>query len=171
MQSHVSTRRGVADVLFDAFYSGAIGGSIVALFFLFVDLVRAEPLFTPSLMGSVLFGGVDAAQVRGVDLGMVALYSIVHFASFGVLGTLVALAVHEVELHSKHPAVVLGVLFLIFEGAFGLAAALVMPGAITQIGAVHVAIANLLAAAGMGLFFMTSHQPAVWRRIRGSVRI
>jgi hypothetical protein len=166
-----TNRRGTADIVYDAFYSGAIGGSIVALFFLFVDLIRAEPLFTPSLMGSVLFGGAEAAAVRGVDLGMVALYSIFHFASFAILGTLASLAVHEVELHSKHPALVLALLFLIFEGAFGLVAALAMPGAIAQIGTIYVAVANLLAAAGMAIFFMTSHQPRAWRRIRGSVRI
>jgi len=102
---------------------------------------------------------------------MVALYSIFHFACFIVLGALAALAVHQAELRTRHPAIVLAVLFVLFEGAFALTAATLMPGAIEQVGAIPVAIANLLAAAGMGLFFVTSHQPAIWRRIRGSVRI
>ena len=161
--------RTAADLVFDSFYSGAIGGSVVALFFLVVDTIRAEPLFTPSLMGSVLFRGADAATVSGVDLGMVASYSIVHFLSFGALGTLASLAVHEVALRARHPALVLLILFLIFEGAFALATGLFAPGAMARVGAGWVAAANLLAASGMGLFFLTSHEPAVWRRVRAAV--
>lgn len=171
MESRYAVRHGMADFVYDAFYSGAIGGSVVALFFLLVDSVRVAPLYTPSLMGAVLFGGVDAATARGVDLGMVALYSIFHFASFIALGALATLAVHQAELRSKHPAIVLGVLFVLFEGAFVLTATRLMPGAIAQIGTLPVAIANLLAAGGMGLFFLTSHQPPIWRRIRGSIGI
>jgi hypothetical protein len=164
-------RHGPADVVFDAFYSGAIGGSAVAIFFLLVDLARAEPLFTPSLMGSVLFGGADAESVTGVHLDAVALYTGVHFVCFGVLGALASIVVHEVELHAKHPAILLGVLFVLFESSFALFAAAVMPGVMTRIGIVYVAAANLLAAVGMGIFFMLTHQPAVWQRIKQSVRV
>ena len=44
-----------ADILYDGLHSGAIGGSAVALFFFAVDAFRGEPLFSPSLMGGVLF--------------------------------------------------------------------------------------------------------------------
>jgi hypothetical protein len=165
------TRRSAADVLYDAFFSGAIGGSLVAIFFLFIDLARAEPLFTPSLMGSVLFAGADAARVSGVHLDMVALYTGFHFASFGALGLLASLVVHEVELHSKHPALLLGVLFVLFESAIALVAGAFMPGTMARVGVVYVAAANLLAAGGMGLFFMTAHQPAVWQRIKQAAQV
>lgn len=164
-------QRSTADLIYDAFFSGAIGGSVVALFFLFVDLARAEPLFTPSLMGSVLFTEVEATAVIGVHLNMVALYTGIHFISFGALGILASLVVYEVELHSKHPAVMLGVLFVLFESAFALVAAVLMPGVITRVGFAYVAAANLLAAGGMGIFFMVSHQPALWQRIKQAAHV
>ena len=47
-----------------------------------------------------------------------------------------------------------------------LVAAVLMPGVISRVGFVYVAAANLLAAGGMGIFFMVSHQPALWQRIK-----
>jgi len=167
-----TSQRTWADLVYDAFYSGAIGGSVVALFFLIVDAIRLEPLYTPSLMGSVLFGGADPATVMGVDLGMVAAYTVVHFVGFAALGILASLVVHEVELHARHhPAMALAVLFLMFEGSFALLAEIFMPGVIVRVGAAYVALANLLAAAGMGVFFLASHEPRAWRHIKDAVRI
>lgn len=169
--STTRTRHTWADVIFDAFYSGAIGGSIVALFFLIVDLVRAEPLFTPTLMGSVLFTGAKASAVTGVNVGLVAAYTVVHLLAFGALGALAALTVHAVELRSAHPALILALLFLIVEGAFALGAGIFMPGVIARVGAVWIAIANLLAAVGMAVFFVVSHEPLAWRHLKETVRI
>ena len=159
------TTHDAGEMLYDAFYSGAIGGCIVALFFLLVDLTVREPLFTPSLMGSVLFAGVPAESVTGVDMSMVAAFTLVHFASFGALGLLAAFTVHEVELHSKHPVLMLGLLFALFEAAFALGSGLFMPGVTERVGVLTIAVANLLAASGMGLFFLGSHQPRAWRRL------
>jgi hypothetical protein len=39
-----------------------------------------------------------AEGVMGVRLDMVAAYTVVHFATFGVLGALISLVVHEVEI-------------------------------------------------------------------------
>lgn len=155
-----------ADLIYDSFYSGAIGGSIVALFFLLVDAAGGRPLYTPSLMGSVLFGGVDAAQVTGVRLDMVAYYTIVHFAVFGLVGTLIAVLVHEVEIHARHPAEVLVLLFLVLEGGFVAGTTLAMPGVMAQLGAFRVITANLLAAGGIAIFLIRSHRPELWQRIR-----
>lgn len=166
--THREEARPPGELLYDAFYSGAIGGSIVALFFLFVDAFGAGPLFTPSLMGSVLFGGVPAASVTAVDMPMAAAYTVVHFASFAVLGLAASFIVHEVELHSKDPFVILALLFILFEAAFASATAVFMPGIMERIGALHVAAANLLSAAGMGLFFLSAHRPGTWRFMRRS---
>jgi hypothetical protein len=154
------------ELVFDAFYSGAIGGSMVALFFLFVDFVRFEPLFTPSLMGQVLFGGADAEFTMGVEMPMVAAYTVAHFVSFIALGGLASFVVHEVELHSKHPLFVLGGLFILFEATFAIATGLLMPGVVVRIGPIYIGAANGLAAAGMGTFFLVSHRPGLIDRLR-----
>ena len=154
------------DFAYDAAYSGAIGGSIVALFFLAVDGIMGRPLFTPSLMGSVLFAGTEAAEVTEVSLRMVGLYSIVHFVSFGLLGSLVAFAMREVELHAKNPfSVILG-LFVFFEWAFFITTLVAMPGVMSVLGIAPVALANLLAAGGIALFLTTQHHPETWRQVK-----
>ena len=166
-----SLKHNLADFLFDSFYAGGIAGSVVALFFLAADVVDGQSLFTPSLMGSVLFLGVAAEDVTDVHLGAVAYFSIVHFAAFGVVGTLVTWLVHEVELHSRHPAAVLVVLFAILEAVFLLVGSLAMPGIITKLGIVRVGIANLLAATLMAFFFVVSHREDAWERIKQAARL
>ena len=61
-----------SDLIRDALASGVFGGSVVALFFLVVDLMDGRPFFTPSLIGSVMFYGVSAEDVANVRLGAVA---------------------------------------------------------------------------------------------------
>jgi hypothetical protein len=156
------------DLIYDAFYSGAIGGSMVALFFLVVDLLNGQPLFTPSLMGSVLFEGASAASVAEVRLDMVAWYSVVHFAAFGALGLGIALLVREVELHARHPALLFLLTFLIFQVGFLAAAWWLLPGVVTRLGAAVIAVANLLAAGAMALFLLASHRPGLWERLKHS---
>jgi hypothetical protein len=149
--------RTTEDFLFDSFYSGAIGGSVLALFFLIIDLLDGQPLFTPSLIGTVLFSDVPAESVSGVRLDMVAYFTLIHFVAFGLLGVGFAFLFHEVELHSRHPVEVLLLFLLIFEGASMMVALALVPGVTSQLGAFRVFLANLFAATSMGLFLMASH--------------
>ncbi len=164
-------KHNLADFLFDSFYAGGIGGSAVAIFFLAADVMDGQSLFTPSLMGSVLFLGVAAEEVTKVHLGAVAYFSIVHFAACAVVGTLVTWLVHEVELHSRHPVAVLIVLFAIIEAVFLLAASLAMPGVIAKLGIIRVGVANLLAAGSMSCFFVISHREDAWEKIKQATRL
>ena len=156
------------EFIYETFYGAAIGGSIVALLFLLVDAVRGEPLFTPSLMGSVLFRDVAAADVVGVDMGAAALYTAIHFASFLGLGAVVAFAVREAELHSRHPILVMLGVFVLLEGGFILAATTLLPGVLEVVGVGRVGVANALAAFGMGLFITYEHRPSLVRGRSGA---
>jgi hypothetical protein len=158
-----------ADFVYEAFYSGAIGGSVVALFFLVVDSIQGEPFFTPSLMGQVLFEGSPAGEIVDLRLDMVALYSAVHFATFGLLGCAVALAVREVELHARNPVGVLLGLFVIVEWAFFVTAWVFLPGVMAVLGPFRVALANLLAASGIVLFLTVQHRPEAWGSFKKAV--
>ena len=51
-QSPGRSRIGLAEVLGDGVAAGLIGASAVGLWFLIVDVVLREPLFTPSLVAS-----------------------------------------------------------------------------------------------------------------------
>ena len=104
------------EFLFESLYVGVLGGSAVALFFLVADLFDGRPFFTPSLIGSVLFGGVAAEDVAKVHLDAVAYFSIVHIAAFTGLGAAICFLVREVELRSRNPVLVLLVLFAVHRG-------------------------------------------------------
>ena len=94
-----------------------------------------------------MFHGATAQELVTVQLGSVFYVSLVHMAAFTVIGGAMSLLVHEVELHSKHPIMVLGVLFVVVEGALFVGAPLAMPSVIEALGMVQVTAANLLAAA------------------------
>ena len=153
------------DLLYDAFYSAAIGGSVLGLFFLLVDTVAGQPFFTPSLMGSVLFLGVAPEAVTEVRLDLVAYVTMIHMGAFGVLGIAFSILVYEVELHSHHPARVMALLFLVIEGGFLISANIFMPGVISVIGFGRILVANVLTATAMALFMLKSHNPKAWDRL------
>ena len=167
-----ATTHNVGDLAYDAIYVGGIGGGLVAMFFLVYDvLTRGEALFTPSLMGSVLFDGVPADAVHTVSMMAVAKYSIVHFVVFGLLGLGISILTHQAEMRARHPMLVGGIVFIILEAGFWSAASLVIPGVIQRLGALPIAIANLLAAVGIGAFLVFAHRPDVWLRVRRAIKL
>ncbi len=170
-EARPSSSHETADFIFDSFYAGAIGGSTVALFFLFVDIMHGQPLFTPSLMGSVLITGAAASSVTEVHLDMVAYYTMVHFLIFGALGALVSVVVQKVEERAHRPGLVLLGIFGLFELSFIAFAAFVMPGVIERVGALPVLLANLMAAGSMAGFLFVTHRPAAWQRLKHSLHL
>lgn len=164
-------KRTTADLTYQSLYSAAIGGSIVALFFLVVDAWNGQPLFTPSVMGGVLFGGVAAESVTEARLDWVAYATIVHFIGFSLLGVGVTLLAHWAELRARHPATVLFTVFLLIEWLFLVGGFLILPGVLQVLGPWHVAAANLLAAAGIAAFLWASHHPEEWERFKQTSRL
>jgi len=172
MDSTRGTTHTLGDYAYDAIYVGGIGGGLVALFFLVLDVVtRGEPLFTPSLMGSVLFDRAAPETIQTVSMMAVAKYTAVHFAAFGMLGAGISYITHQAEIRSRHPALVIGGVFLILEAAFWLAASLAIPGVLSRLGPLPVAAANLLAATGIALFLAFTHRPDVWLRVRRALHL
>ena len=150
----------VADYLYDAIFVAGIGGGLIAVFFLAFDaLVFHQVFLTPTLLGKVLFERVAPASVQSVDMMAVARFSVVHFAVFGVLGLCISFIVHQAEIHSRHPLLVIGLVFAVFEVVFWLSMSLALPGVISRLGHLPVAIANLIAAAGVAVFFIVAHRP------------
>lgn len=137
------------DLAYGAFYGGALGGTIVAFFFLIVDAIQGQTLYTPSMLGTALF---EDTIVPGVRLDMVALYSIVHFAVFFALGGL-ASWLHLSWEPLRDRGVVLGLmLFALLTGALFLADWLFLDGVAAALGVFEVLVANALTAAAMAAF-------------------
>lgn len=148
-----------ADLAYDSFYSAAIGGSVVALFFLALDSLRGDPLFTPSLLGSVIVGGMDAEAVSTVRLDMVAYYSILHFGVFALLGFGLSILLDRLDVAARKASVSALVCGLVVEvvGTAGLL--LVAPAAVDRIGLGWVVLANALTGVAMGVFLARAHEP------------
>lgn len=145
------------DLLYDAFYGAAIGGSVIALFFLVVDSLGGRPLFTPSILGQALFTGADPSAADTIRLDMVAYFSAVHFASFLVLGGIVSYLCRMMGVAKTNFPVVTGVIFVMLGVAFFGADLLVLGGAAGVLGVPVVLAANLVTAIAMGLFLRRAH--------------
>lgn len=148
----------LADFLYDAFYGGAIGGSTVALVFAVVDAIAHEPLYTPSLLGSVLFLGIEPSAVTEVRMDMVALFTVVHLVTFGVLGVVLSAMVQRMHELALHPGLVALFVFLFLETGFLGADRVLMQGVVAEIGLVWISLANLLTGVAMGVFLLNAHR-------------
>lgn len=140
----------LGDTLYETFYSGAVGGTVIAAFFLLRDLVAGQPLFTPSLLGSVLFLDSPAGPEVPVRMGAVAYMTLVHLLAFGALGLVASILVRRIRSWAGDSFVVPALaLLLLLEGGFVTAATLWMPGVVGVLGGGVVLLANVLAAVAM----------------------
>jgi len=145
-----------AALAIDGLFSGVLGGLTVAVFFLILDTLQGRPLYTPSLLGNVVFLGKSASEVTSVHIPMVFAYTGVHMAAFVVFGMAVAYMVRQFEQNPPLGLVLL-LLFICFEAAFLAFAAALAPGVVGVLGASSVVAANVLAAVMMALYFRFAH--------------
>jgi hypothetical protein len=131
--------------------AGAIGAAGVAAWFLLLDIVAGQPLFTPSALGGVLAGNF-ASDSGAVHLPWVVGYTVFHFAAFLAVGLILSFVAHRAEREPSILAVFL-ILFVVFElGFYGFTAILAetrLPGALAWY---RVTGGNLIAAVLMGTY-------------------
>jgi hypothetical protein len=144
--------RPTADFLYETFYGGAIGGSILALFFLLVDTLAGQPLFTPSLVATAIFTDAAASATAEVRLDMVAYFSVFHLAAFLAAGAGLSLASRALGAYARRPTVLVALTFALLTGGFSLLGMTLAPGVVGVIGFVWIAAGNLLTAIGMVAF-------------------
>lgn len=78
--------RSTNDTLVQGLVGGLMAGALVAIWFLILDSMQGQPFKTPELLAGVLLGGSESAG----DVRLLAVYTLVHFAVFGLLGALTA---------------------------------------------------------------------------------
>jgi hypothetical protein len=157
-----------AEILGDGTMAGVIGASALALFFLVVDAARREALFTPSVMGSALLRGIPPSQDPGVDLSMVAAYSVLHGAAFLGVGIVAAWAT-AVRRASVATFTLAIAVFAGLELGFLFTCALLEPGLLEAVGVLPATVGNLLAAVGMAAYLHrwphdSIEEREAWRR-------
>src|SRR5437667_12090490 len=84
--------RDVTRLYQEGLIAGLVGAATVALWFLIIDSIQGRPLYTPTVLGTALFGrgaGLPWSDV-GPDLGMVLMFTWVHGLAFVVVGGIIA---------------------------------------------------------------------------------
>lgn len=136
--------------------SGLIGAAAVALWFFAFDLIQDRPFFTPAALGSALFLGARGADEVQVTGAIVAGYSILHVASFFLVGLIAAGLLRAAE---RHPPVLLGIvlLFVTFEVFFFGVIVIVASWLLDALSGWTILMANFIAAAAMGGYLVRQH--------------
>lgn len=155
------------DVLWDGFIAGALGAVTVAFWFLVADIVGGHPLRTPTVLGTALFEGPEAAlAVEHAEQFAVIAYSAVHLAIFVALGTLVAwIAGRRRERSWSVPLLV--AVFALFEVGLYLVLVLAAPGVAEALAPWRILVGNLLAILAMAAYLLLRFPDLVASRRAG----
>ena len=154
---HPKPTRG--DTLYEMFFCGGVGGAVIVLFFLAVDVMAARPLYTPSLVGSVLYMGVDPATVEGVSMSAVSFATLAHLMGFSVVGLVASIMVRRIEEKSGGSfAVPAFALLAVLEGASLVVFGVIRPELGAAVGHQLIFAANFLSAVAMVAFLRQAHE-------------
>ena len=127
-------------VLAQGALAGIIAAAALALWFFAIDLIRDRPFYTPAFMATALLGR------RTVEISplLIAGYTLVHFASFALVGAAVAWLL---EISGIRPRVILGAVlgFLLFDVAFYVGVTRGGTDVVDRLGWPQVLVGNLLA--------------------------
>jgi hypothetical protein len=136
--------------------AGVLAAAVVAIWFLIVDSLAGRPFYTPTVLGTALFGRGAGLEHVTVSIGTVAMFTWVHGLIFAALGGIAArlLAVAE-----RNPSLGFGIVlfFVLLQCGFTTVMVLVAPAIFTVLGWMSIFVANLLAAATMVMYFRVRH--------------
>lgn len=148
LRGHPLLARGLA--------TGLIGAGVVALWFFLLDVAAGHPLRTPAALGSALLFGASNVEGGALNLGAIAVYTVVHIAAFAVAGTLFVALAEQVE---RVPGLVLLVVMaaIVLEAVVVGVLALGAQGVLGTLGVWSVLLANVVAVAAMGWYVWRTH--------------
>lgn len=141
--------------------AGMIGASVVAVWFLVLDLVtRGLPFFTPSLLGSIIFAGMTAEQVTGLSGGAIFAYTGLHGILFLSAGIALAWMFAQFE-RNPQAGLILLLLFALFEAILWGIGVSMIPALAGVVGTWAILIANVASAAAMFVFLLRRNPHAM----------
>lgn len=136
--------------------AGLLGAASVAIWFLAVDIMSGQPLYTPSMLGGAMWSLFGPRGSEGV-MALVISYTIFHGVAFIVFGIVLTYFVHRAENDPEVIAAII-VLFIIFELGFtGFTALLAESPIFGRLAWYQVAIGNAVASLVMGFFLWRRH--------------
>lgn len=130
--------------------AGLFGAALLAAYFLYLDVLRGKPLFTPTLLASALLGR-DAPATLQATLWLAFLYTLFHGLVFVGIGVGAAYLLHHFAV-VRHRGLVIVLLFTVLcLGFFALAANVSALGPQT-IAIRDALVGNAIAAMGIGAY-------------------
>lgn len=147
--------------------AGVIGATVIALWFLVIDLVAGRALFTPLSLGRGLLTAFTYTTPESTAL-IVLGYTAVHYAAFVAVG-LVAVAI--VDAANREPSILMGFVVLFVAMEVGFYAFVGLLQQVTPLGSLawyNVMAGNLLALAAMGTYLLRAH-PKLREQFRRSM--
>lgn len=145
--------------------AGLIGAATLAAWFLLLDVIQGRPLYTPTVLGTALFGNVsmlDAPERLPVSFEMALMFTWVHALVFAVLG---GVAAYLLMLAERDPNYGFGILlfFVVFEFGFLVAAMVFADSVLHVLAWPAILVGNLLAAGTMAVYFRRHHRNLIIR--------
>jgi hypothetical protein len=98
-------KRPTIELIYHGVIGGILAGLVVVLWFLVVDSFNGTPFQTPAALASTIF---DHHPAEATTLRLIAMYSVLHFGVFAVLGVCAA---WMVEVLHATPRLLLGLFF------------------------------------------------------------
>ena len=143
----------------EGFVAGILGALTVAVWFLVVDMIHGRPFYTPTVLGTALFGrGVWPATLETLapSFEMVAMFTWVHVMAF--VGVAVG-AAYLIAVAERHPSLGFGIvlLFVILEAGFTVTAMIVAEPVLRALTWPAILVANVLAAGVIAGYFWLRH--------------
>jgi hypothetical protein len=139
--------------------AGLIGAATVAVWFLVLDAIQGRPFYTPTVLGTALFGSREALAAPEnipVSFEMALMFTWVHALAFAILG---GIAARLLALAERDPNYGFGILllFVVFEFGFVVVAMGFAEGLLRALTWPAILVGNLLAAGAMAAYFWRRH--------------
>ena len=132
--------------------AGLIGAAVIALWFLLLDSMKGRPLYTPTVLGTALFGSARESN----PFEMALMFTFVHVLIFAMLGGIAARLLALAE-HDPNYGFGILLLFVVFEFGFITVFMVFAQDVLHALAWSKVLVGNLLAAAAMALYFRRHH--------------
>ena len=139
--------------------AGLIGAATLAVWFLILDAIQGRPLYTPTVLGTALFGNASALgapERLPVSFEMALMFTWVHVLAFAVLG---GIAAYLLALAERDPNYGFGILlfFVVFMFGFLVVAMVFAEDVLHALAWPKILVGNLLAAGAMAAYFWRRH--------------
>src|SRR5438132_13476469 len=151
----ISPQAEAPNVYAEGILAGLVGAGTIALWFLILDTIRGRPFYTPTVLGTALFGGgagLSAPAQLPASLDLVLSFTWVHVLAFLLIGVAAA---RLLALADRDPDFGFGgvALFVVFEFAFVLVSLAFAEPILHALAWQAVLVGNLLAAAAVAVVF------------------